>query len=134
MFSHTPFPPRLDEAESVAHQLHEGGGHGEQAHLETAVADGGVDGDETARIADTTHPKCVNTFGGDNELALHVGDSATMRHLTDDVRVTYRPQAICTDHITEIIHSTMRQQVVTLRESGNTANQQKQYDELSFQS
>ena len=44
----TAFPPGLDEAEAVAHQLDEGRRDGEQANPEAAVADAGVDEDNKA--------------------------------------------------------------------------------------
>ena len=40
--------PRLDEAKTVAHELHKGGGDAEQAHPKAAVTDGGVDTDYRA--------------------------------------------------------------------------------------
>ena len=47
LFEYAPLPPGFDEAETVAHQLDEGGGDGEDAHPQTAVADGRVDEDDT---------------------------------------------------------------------------------------
>ena len=42
------FPPGLDEAEAVAHQLDEGRWDGKQAYPEAAVLDGGIDKDDEA--------------------------------------------------------------------------------------
>lgn len=46
LFEDAPFPPGLDEAEAVAHQLYEGCRDGEQAYPEAAVAYAGVDEDD----------------------------------------------------------------------------------------
>ena len=46
LFEDAPFPPRFDEAETVAHQLDKGRRDGEQTYPEAAVADAGVDEDD----------------------------------------------------------------------------------------
>ena len=48
MFPDAAFPPRLDEPETVAHQLDEGSRYAEQSHFQALVLDAGVDEDDEA--------------------------------------------------------------------------------------
>lgn len=43
LLSDTALPPRLYESEAISHKLDKGGGHTEDANLQTLVAHGGVD-------------------------------------------------------------------------------------------
>ena len=80
-----------------------------------------INGNKTSRITDTTHPKRVDLPCLDVKMAVLVADGATMRHLTDDVRVADGFQAIGSDHIAIKIHTFGLVFVIALREGENTA-------------
>ena len=48
LLQHAALPPRLDESETVAHELGEGGGNGQQAYPEAAVLQRRMDEDDGA--------------------------------------------------------------------------------------
>jgi hypothetical protein len=65
-------------------------------------------------------------------MAVLVADGATMRHLTDDVRVADGFQAIGSDHIAIKIHTFELVLVIALRDGENTAQEQHHYKQQPF--